>query len=221
MKKIIIIIVVLLFSVNIKANDSTATHFELSVSMLYWQPLSAHMIGNSKHLLPEYSEFYGFGNTIAPSLNINYYFNKGIGLTFGYNYLHLEKTEASKTNTASLHNLQLGLGARLFEKSLISISFFAGINTVAHYHMEMPLSRAFTNSEGLNLTADAYAVGVFFSAEANLHIYKSFFIHTLLDYTYIPTELEYNTVYTNIPIDQTEKTNIGGIGILLGLGYQF
>ena len=219
MKKIIIIIVVLLFSQNIKANDSTSTHFELSASMLYWQPISAHMIGHTNFLMREYSEIYGFGNSIAPSLNINYYFNNGVGLSFGYNYLHLEKTEGSKSNTASLHNLRLGLGGRVFNKSLVSISFFAGINTVAHYHFEMPL--AFTNSEGLNITADGYAAGVFFSAKANFHIYKSFFIHTSLDYTYIPTELKYSTVYTNIPISQTEKTSIGGVGILFGLGYQF
>jgi hypothetical protein len=83
----------------------------------------------------------------------------------------------------------------------------------------MPLS--FINSEGLYLKADGYAIGVFFSAEANFHVYKSFFIHTSLDYTYIPTELKYSAVYTNIPITQTEKTNIGGLGILLGVGYQF
>ncbi len=218
MKKIILIIVVILFSLNIKANDSTVTHFELSVSMLYLQPISSHMIGHDNYLMYEYSEIYGFGNAIAPSLNMNYYFNNEIGLTFGYNYLHLEKTEGSKTNTASLHNLRLGVGARIFDKSLISISFFAGINTVAHYHFEMPL--AFNNSEGHNLTADGYAAGVFFSTEANYHFYKSFFIHTSLDYTYIPTELKYSTVYTNIPISQTEKTKIGGIGLLLGLGYQ-
>jgi len=219
MKKIIIIIVVLLLSLDSKANDSTTTHFEVSASMLYWHPLSSHMIGPDNHLLFEYAAFYGFGNTIAPSLNINYYFNNGIGLSFGYNYLHLEKTESNKTNTAILHNLRLGLGARIFDKSLVSISFFAGINTVAHYDLEMPLK--FINSEGLYLTADGYAFGAFFSAEANFHIYKSFFIHTSLDYSYIPTELKYSAVYTDIPITQTEKTNIGGLGILLGVGYQF
>jgi len=64
-------------------------------------------------------------------------------------------------------------------------------------------------------------MGVFFSTEANFHIYKRFFIHILLDYTYIPTELKYSTVFANILTDQTVKTNIGGIGIILGLGYQF
>ena len=217
MKKTIIIIIVLLFSLNSKANDSTSTHFEINASMIYWQPLSAHMTGHSKHLMYEYAAFYGFGNTISPSLNINYYLNNGIGLSFGYNYLHLEKTEAEKTNTASLHNLRLGLGARLFEKSLISISFFTGINTVAHYHFEMPLD----NSEELKLTAEGYDMGVFFSAEANFHVYKSFLIHTSLDYTYIPSELKYSSIYTNIPITQIEKTNIGGIGIQIGIGYRF
>ena len=159
-----------MLSLDTKANDSTTTHFEVSASMLYWHALSAHMIGNNNSIMYEYAAFYGFGNTIAPSLNINYYFNNGIGLTFGYNYLHLEKTESQKTNTAILHNLRLGIGARIFDKSLVSISFFAGINTVAHYDLEMPLS--FINSEGLYLKADGYAIGVFFSAEANFHVYK-------------------------------------------------
>jgi len=219
MKRIIIIIVVLILSLNTNANDSTATHFEVSASMLYWQPLSAHLIGYDDYLINSYAALYGFGNTIAPSINISYYLNNGVGMSFGYNYLHLEKTEANKTNAATLHNLRLGLGARLFKESLISISFFTGINMVAHYDFEMPL--AFTNSEGLYFTTDGYAMGAFFSAEANFHIYKSFFIHTSLEYTYIPTELKYSTVYTNIPISQTEKTNIGGVGIMLGLAYRF
>jgi hypothetical protein len=219
MKKIIIIIVVLMLSLDTKANDSTTTHFEVSASMLYWHALSAHMIGNNNSIMYEYAAFYGFGNTIAPSVNINYYLNNGVGLTFGYNYLHLEKTDADKTNTAILHNLRLGFGARIFDKSLVSISFFAGVDIVAHYHFEMPLS--FPNSEGLNFTANGSATGAFFSTEANFHIYKNFFIHTSLEYTYIPIELKYSTVYTNIPISQTEKTNIGGVGILLGVGYQF
>jgi hypothetical protein len=219
MKRLIIFIGLILFSLNSEAKDSTATHFELNASALFWEPISTHLVGDYDSHSKLYSKFNGFGNTIAPTINLNYFFTNGIGLTLGYNYLFLEKTEAQQTNSAIMHNLRIGLGGRLFKESLISLSFFTGINMLTSYHFDMPT--IFTAYGDSKLSANGSAIGAFFSTEANISIYKGIFIHTTLDFTYIPTTLKYNADYPSFQIYQSEITNLGGIGLQLGFGYRF
>ncbi len=219
MKRLIILIGLIFFSLNSEGQDSTATHFEVNVSALFWQPISTHLIGDYESNSNLYSKFNGFGNTIAPTINLNYFFTNGIGLTLGYNYLHLEKTEAQQTNSAIMHNLRIGFGGRVFKESLISISFFTGVNMLTSYHFDMPT--VFTNYGNSKLSATGSAIGAFISAEANIPIYKGIFIHSTLDYTYIPTTLKYSANYPSFQIYQSEISNLGGIGVMLGVAYRF
>jgi len=219
MRKYLFIIGFMIIALNSKAQDSTYKHFEISVSAMYWHPLSAHLIGGYSTPKNLNTEFNGFGNAITPTINMAYYFDSNIGLSLSYNYIALEKKQDAITNSANFQNIRLGFTARVFEESLFGLSFSTGINYVPTYSFSIPMR--FSNPQGMELSTDGTTLGAFFNAGISIRVYKGLVFITSFDYTYIPVELNYSTTTQNILIEQVEITHLGGIGVLLGVGYQF
>lgn len=209
----------MIIALNIKAQDSTYKHFEISVSAMYWHPLSAHLIGGYATPGNLNSEFNGFGNAIAPAINMAYYFDSNIGLSLSYNYIALEKEQGAYKNSANFQNIRLGFTTRIIEKPLFGLSFSTGINYVPTYSFSIPMR--FSNPQGQELNTDGNTLGAFFNAGFSIRVYKGLVFITSLDYTYIPVELKYNTTIQDVLIEQIETTNIGGFGVQAGLGFRF
>jgi hypothetical protein len=209
----------MIIALNSRAQDSTYHHFEISASAMYWQPMSAHLIGGYSTTGSPNTEFNGYGNAIVPAINMAYYFDSNIGLSLSYNYIALEKEQAATTNSANFQNIRLGFTARIFDKSLFGLSFSTGINYVPTYSFSMPM--LFSNPQGIELNTDGSTLGVFFNAGLSIRVYKELIFITSFDYTYIPVELDYNTTIQNILIEQIETTHLGGLGIQAGLGFRF
>ena len=219
MRKYLYIIGFMIIALNSKAQDSTYQHFEISASAMYWHPLSGHLIGGYSIRNNYGTKYNGFGNTIAPAINVSYYFDSNIGLSLSYNYIALEEEQGATTNSASFHNIRLGFTARIFEKSLFGLSFSTGINYVPTYSFSMPM--LFSNPQGNILSTNGNTFGAFFNAGMSIRVYKGLVFITSFDYTYIPVELDYNTTTQNILLEQIETTHLGGLGVQAGLGFRF
>ena len=209
----------MIITLSIKAQDSTFKHFDVSLSAMYWNPLSAHLLGDYYTPGNQQSKFKGFGNSFAPAINLIYYFESNIGIVVSYNYIALEETQDTYKNSADFHNIRLGISSRIFENSLFGLSFSTGINYVPNYTFKMPMR--FSNPQGMELKATGFTYGAYFNAGLSLRIYKGFHFITSFDYTYIPVNLDYSTIEMNIVLEQIEITNLGGIGAMLGLAYRF
>ncbi len=219
MRKYIIIVGFMIIALNIKAQDSTYKHFDISTSAMYWSPLSVHLSGDYYTPGNLFSKFAGFGNTIAPTINMIYYFKSNIGISVAYNYMAFEETQDEYKNIAEIHNLRFGISGRVFEKPLFGLSFSTGINFVPNYNFKMPMR--FSNPQGMELNAKGFTYGAYFNAGFRVRIYKGLSFITSFDYTYIPVELNYSATYQNYELVQIEKTNLSGIGIQTGLSFIF
>ncbi len=209
----------MIIALNIKAQDSTYKHYEVSMSAMYWSPLSAHLSGGYYTPGNLFSKFAGYGNTIAPTINMTYYFKSNIGISVAYNYMALEKMQEDYKNIAEFHNIRFGIRGRFFEKSLLGLSFSTGINYVPNYNFKVPMR--FSKPQGMELNAKGSTYGAYFNARLRVRIYKGLSFITSFDYTYIPVELNYSATYQNYELVQIEKTNLSGIGIQTGLSFIF
>ena len=218
MRKLMFIIVLILSSLTSFANDSLSTRFEFIASSFYLHPTATHLIGVDNYWYQSHSKINGFGNSIGPSVNFNYYFNNRIGITTGYDYLPFEKTKEGTSNTGFMHNLRIGIIGRVFEQSLLSVKFSTGLN-MTPYSFQMPIM--YKDLGDGKLTANGFITGVFFTSGISVKLYKRLYFHTTFDYTYIPNKLIYTYNYEDISLKQTEVTNIGGIGFKAGLEFHF
>ena len=148
-----------------------------------------------------------------------YYFDNNIGISLAYNYINLENTQDAYKNTAKFHNFRMGVNGRLFEESLLGLFFSTGVNLVPNYTFKIPMR--FSNPQGNELSANGATYGLYLNAGLSIRVYKGFVFFSSFDYTYIPVVLKYSTTIQNHILEQTETTNMNGLGIQAGLAYRF
>ena len=193
MKKIILTSFLLFSFLYNNAQDSTYKHFDVKVAAIFWSPMSTHLLGTYR--MGDFNKVDGFGEAFVPAI------------------------EGGYKNTASINNLRLGLSGRVYEKSRFGFIFSTGINYVASYDMKMDHGGAGLDPSYLHSTGTC--IGVYFNTGINIKIYKGLYFATQFDYTYIPTELTYTYSDATLDLIQIEQTNLGGLGLQMGLGFQF
>lgn len=217
MKKIFITLLLLFSLIYTKAQDSTYIHFDIKVSAIFWTPTSTHLLGTYR--IGSFNKVDGFREAVIPAVELSYFFKNNIGISVGYNYLQLEKVEGEYKNAAYINNLRLGISGRLYEKSRFGFTFSTGLNYIASYDMMM--DHGDPRLDPSNLRATGTSIGVYFNTGINIKIFKGLYFATQFDYTYIPTELTYTYSDDILDLTQTEQSNLGGLGLQMGLGFQF
>ena len=87
MKTKLTIIAFFLIIGNAHAQDENLKHFEIDVSVNFWTPSSTHMKATNSvtqvHIDDNYTSYggiSGYGTSIAPVLNLTYYFKNNLGI---------------------------------------------------------------------------------------------------------------------------------------------
>ncbi|HUX55288.1 MAG TPA: OmpW family outer membrane protein [Williamwhitmania sp.] len=233
MKTKLTIIAVLLTVANVHAQTENFKHFEVDASINFWTPSSLHMKATNSVTQVNVNNNYtssgginGYGTSVAPALNLTYYFKNNLGISLGVspiimdNKLHVVETDSTFSNyenEASIIIFTLGLSGRIPTSSPFSLNYGFGINFVPAYDLMMTLSTE--SSDPPDMEATGMAVGVYFNAGAKIKITNSIYFNTALAYSFIPVELEYTNGEHSAKIN--EKTNLGGLALQTGLSYSF
>lgn len=232
MKTKLTIIVILLFIVNIYSQNENFKHFEIDASVNFWSPLSAHMKASNSVTQVKIEDDYtssggisGYGTSIAPTLNISYYFKNNLGISLGFyplimdNELHILETDTTNSNYENegiIINLTLGMSGRMYASSAYSLYYGFGINFVPHYDLMMTYSTESYDPSDLEVIDIAF--GFYFKTGIKIKLCKFMALKAGIEYSFIPSELEY-TNSEGVKIN--EKTNLGGLGIQTGLSFNF
>ena len=216
------------------AQNEKTKHFEISISGIFWTPTAAHLKAiNSvtQYAYPDGSyltleTFSGYGNSLAPKINFKYYFNENIGLSLGLNMVNLDnKLRIQKTDTifdsyenlALIPNITVGISGKIFHSQSLHFFYETGINFVPDYYLEMQY--ADHSSDPPDLNAEGMALGVYGTSGVNLKLTHLLYFQTALSYSFIPVDLEYTNGEKSVKIN--EKTNLGGLGLQMGLSFNF
>lgn len=228
------VIAIILTIANVHAQNENFKHFEIDASANFWTPLSTHMKSTNsvtQYVYPDgtyvsMGALDGFGTSVAPGLNLTYFFKNKIGVSLGFYMVHMDNelsvqntdsTFSSYENLADIPNFTLGLTGKLFTSESLQLFCETGINFIPSYSFEMQYSSE--SSAPPDMDADGVAIGVYCKMGANIKIVKSLYFKTALMYSFIPTELEYTNWGASAKIK--EKTNLGGIGLETGLSFNF
>ena len=234
MKTKLTIFAVLILIASVQAQNEKIKHFEISASVIFWTPTSAHLKATNsvtQYAYPDGSystseTFNGYGNTFAPKINFKYYFNENIGLSLGLYMVHMDhelriqKTDttfASYENLAEIPNITLGISGKILNSESFHFFYETGINFVPAYGFEMQY--ADQSSDPPDLDAEGMALGVYGITGVNFKLTNLLYFHTALSYSFIPVELEYTNWDKTVKIN--EKTNLGGLGLQMGLSFNF
>ena len=218
-------------ALNAQSNDFK--HLEIGLSALIWSPTSAHMKAtNQTYTIPMPNGHYtsstvsGYGSGVAPNLNVKYYFNKNIGLSFNFkliyleNYLNVQPTDTSSEefdNIAYIAFFNLGFTGRFFPNKNLQPYYEMGITFCPSYDMEIKYSS--NGNERPDLEAEGAALGLYFVGGVNIKLAKHFNLSTGVFYSFIPVAFEYSN--SEGSVRSNVDTNLGGIGLQLGLNYSF
>jgi len=232
MKTKLTLLAVLISIASVQAQTENYKHFEINASVNFWTPSSIHMkAANSVtqvHVGDNYTSYggiSGYGTSIAPALNLTYYFKNNLGISLGFyplimdNKLHVLETDSTFSNyenEGSIVNLTLGLSGRMSTSSAFSLFYGFGINFVPNYYLMMTLSTE--SSDPSDLEAIDLAFGFYLKSGIKIRLYKFISLKAGIEYNFIPSELEY-TNSEGVKIN--EKTNLGGLGIQTGLSFNF
>ena len=234
MKIKLTVIAILVSFASLSAQTEKFKHFEISASVNFWTPTSLHLKNSSSVTQYAYpggsyvstGALSGFGTSLAPGLDMKYYFNNKIGMALGFYMVHMDNelsvmetdsTFSSYENIAGIPNFTLGVTGRLLNSESLQLFYETGINFVPGYGLELQYSDE--SSDPPDMNADGVALGVYGKAGATIKIVKSLSFNTALTYSFIPAEIEYTNSEASAKL--TEKTNLGGIGLQTGLSFGF
>ncbi|MCF6185760.1 MAG: hypothetical protein L3J56_14270 [Bacteroidales bacterium] len=232
MKTIIIIFTSLLTVTSAYAQNKDFKHFEINASVNFWTPSSTHMKATNNitqlHINDNYTSYggiSGYGTSIAPALNLTYYFKNNLGISLGFyplitdNKLNVQETDTTFTNyenEAAIMNFTLGLTGRINTSEILNLYYGFGVNFVPNYDLMMTISTESSNPS--DLEANDIAAGCYFKTGIQIKLYKFISLKTGIEYSFIPTELEYSN---SEGVQINEKTNLGGLGLQTGLSFNF
>lgn len=228
------VIAIMIFIVSAKAQDDKFKHFEISANALFWTPTSLHLKSLSSVTQYAYpngtyissGSFSGFGTSVAPELQVNYYFQNNLGISLGLNIVHMDNelyvketdtTYSSYENIAEIENIRLGLSGRWAASNAFKLYYEVGLNLVANYDLEITYSSQ--DSDPPDLESTGTALGLYCKTGVGIKIYGNFSFNAGLMYSYIPVEMEYTNGEGSEKI--SEKTNLGGIALQTGLAFNF
>jgi len=226
-------IIAILFSIaTVHAQNENFKHFEIDASVNFWTPSSTHMKATNSVTQVRIDDNYtsygginGYGTSIAPALNLSYYFKNNLGISLGFyplimdnklNVFETDSTFSNYENEAALINFTLGLSGRIPTSSAFSLFYGFGINLVPVYDLMMTSSTE--SSDPRDLEANDGTVGFYLKSGIKINLYKFISLKAGFEYSFIPVELEY-TNSENVKIN--EKTNLGGLGVQTGLSFNF
>jgi outer membrane protein W len=208
-------------------------HFEIGASVNFWTPTSLHFESNSSvsqlNVGGSYfstGSFSGYGTTLAPELNIKYYFKDKIGISLGFYMVHMDNelfvqetdsTSSSYENLAEIPNVILGITGQSSFQEILELFYETGLDFIPGYGLEMQYANE--SSDPPDLDANGMALGVYGKTGANFKIFKFLKLKTALMYSFIPAEIEYTT--TDGSVQTNVKTNFGGISLEIGLATNF
>ncbi len=234
MKTKFTVIAILMSIASVYAQNEQLKKFEISTSVIFWSPTSIQL--KSSNSITQYAypdgtylstgELSGYGTSFAPELELKYFFNNHLGILLGFYMVHMDNelfvqktdsTFSSYENLAIIPNFTLGLAGKFSDSQAFNLFYEIGINFIPGYDFEMQY--ADENSDPPDLNADGIALGVFAKTGANIRVIKSLYLNTAFMYSFIPTELEYANSEGSVKTN--EKTNIGGIGLQIGLSVKF
>lgn len=228
------VVMIFIIAVTLNAQTQDFKHFELSASVNFWTPSALHLKASDNVTQYSYPDgsylsngaLSGYGVSLAPEINIKYFFNNNIGLSFGFNMVHMDKelsiqetdlTQSNYENLADIPNFTLGLNGRFLPSESFEIFYESGIDFVPGYALEMQYSDE--SSDPPDMDAEDMAFGVYGKTGANFKLFASFYLNTSLMYSFIPVEIEYtnseNSAKTNL------SSNLGGFALQTGISYRF
>lgn len=232
MKTKFTIIAILITITCAQAQNEKIKHFEIDVSANFWTPSSTHLKATNSvtqiYIDDNYTNYggiSGYGTSIAPTLNLTYYLKNDLGISLGFyplimdNKLHVLKTDSTFSNyenEASIVNFTLGLSGRMPTSSSFNLFYGFGINFVPNYSLVMTSLTESSNPR--DLEANSLALGFYFKTGIKIKLYKFISLKTGIEYSFIPSELEYTN---NESVKIKEKTNLGGLGLQTGLSFNF
>ena len=234
MKTKLIILVLFIFIGKVQAQEKSFKHFDVGLSVIFWTPTSLHI--NSSNSVTQYAYpdgsyistggISGYGTSLAPVLDVKYYFNKNVGVSLGFYFVHLDNdlyiketdsTFSSFENMADIPNFTLGITGKLLASNSVRLFYETGLDLIPNYGLEMKYSDE-TNYPP-DMDADGAALGVYCEIGTSFRIIKSLYFNSTFMYSFIPVEVEYtnsnSTAKTNV------KTNLGGIGLYTGMSFNF
>lgn len=231
--KLMVTIIFIVFA-GLNAQTEDFKHFEITVSVNFWTPSDLHFKASDEVTQYAYPDgtylskgaLTGYGTSLAPSINIKYYFKKNFGLSLGLCMVHMDKelsiietdsTNSNYENIADIPNITLGVVGRFMPSESLNIFYEAGIDFVSGYGLEMQYSDQ--SSDPPDLNADDTAFGVYGKTGAGFRLFNSVYFNTSLLYSYIPADIEYTT--TDKSIKKNLSTNLGGFALETGLSFLF
>ena len=130
--------------------------------------------------------------------------------------LETESTYSNYENEGSIVNLTLGLSGRMSTSSPFSLFYGFGINFVPNYDLMMTSSTE--SSDPSDFEAIDIAFGFYLKSGMKIRLYKFISLKAGIEYSFIPSKLE----YTNSEgVKYNEKTELGGLGLQTGLSFNF
>lgn len=209
-------------------------HFEAGASVNFWTPLALHFQASDNVTQYSYEDgtFYsqggltGYGTSLAPGLNIKYYFRNNFGVSLGLCLLNMDKelsfattdsTFSNYENIAEIPNFTLGLTGKINPAESLEIFYEAGIDFVSGYGLEMQYSD--NSSDPPDMNAEGFAMGIYAKTGAAFKLFSSLYLTSSLNYSYIPAEIEYTN--TEGSVKTNLNTNLGGIALETGLSFHF
>ncbi len=157
---------------------------------------------------------------------MKYYFNKSVGVSLGFYFVHLDNdlfvketdtTFSSFENAADIPNFTLGITGKLLSSNSIKLFYETGLDFIPDYTLEMKFRDE--SYDFPDMEADGMALGIYCKMGTSFRIIKSLYFNSAFMYSFIPVEVEYinrsSTIKTNV------KTNLGGIGLYTGLSFNF
>jgi outer membrane protein W len=229
---VIVFILLLNFNVNAQANDNKVRHFEIDVLANFWTPTSTHLKATNSVMQIHIDEYYaqtggisGYGTSVAPKVNLTYYFKNNVGMSLGFyplimqNELNVKETDTtfvSYTNQSTIINFTLGFAGQTASTSKINFYYGFGINFIPSYDFEMKVHTESVNPK--DLEASDIALGGYIKSGIKIKLNNFISFKTGIDYSFVPRELEYNN---GDGVVMYEKTNLGGIGLNTGFSFSF
>jgi hypothetical protein len=231
--KAITLLFFFLITANVFAQSEKINHLEIGVQALFWTPTDKHMKASNTLLETDSKTAYtkpmpyfdGYGSCLAPSFHINYYFKDYLGISLGFDYLHiinhLEFEDASSLytgetnvfhNEAKIYNIKLGYVGQTNDTSVIHIYYGLGLNFSPSYSLFYGQQHYY---EQPAYTAKDIAFGLYINAGIQIQLFKFTYLSMGMEYSYIPENVLY--IASSYTSQFEEKTNLGGIAGQLGI----
>jgi len=216
---------------SVSAQNEKYKRFEIDVCVNFWTPSSQHLKATNSITQVYVDDNYastgvigGYGNSIAPDIDLTYYFKKNLGVTLGFspifmnNEMNIQESDTSSTiyeNTGSIINFTLGLTGTISNSSNIKLFYGFGVNFVPNYTFTKHIEEG---GNYFDIEASNLAFGFYFNTGMKIKLSKFISLKAGIDYSYLPADPEYSN---SDGVKIFESANIGGIGLQTGLSFNF